>query len=139
MKMHWKISATLVSVLALCAWGCSSDQVESGAEATAKGLDKAGGAIESAGAAAGHKLEEVGKGTKAEKAAETAGAMLEKGGEKTHEVLDKAGDKIKETAPKVGKAVENAGEKIKEGAKDLKVKAGELINKGKDAVSGKKD
>jgi hypothetical protein len=141
-----KVSAALVPALAMLAWGCSSDQVESGAESTAKGLDRAGGAVESVSKAARHKLEDAAKGTKVENAVDSAGAMIEKGGVKTHEVLDAAGQKVKQAAPAVGKAVERAGEKFKEGVKEvkdkageLKEKAGELIQKGKDAVSGKKD
>jgi ElaB/YqjD/DUF883 family membrane-anchored ribosome-binding protein len=146
MNLHQRVSATLVSAFALFAGGCTGDQVESGADATARGLDKAGGAVESVSKSARHKLEDAAQGTKVEKAADSAGAMIEKGGVKTHEALDAAGEKIKDVAPKVGQAVEHAGDKLKEVAKEtkekageLKEKAGELLQKGKDAVSGKKD
>ncbi len=46
MKLHQKLVAPVACALALVLWGCNSEQVESGAEATAKGLDKAGDAIE---------------------------------------------------------------------------------------------
>ena len=68
MRLHRKLTAILAASLALVVWGCNSDQVESGAEATAKGLDKAGGAIENAGEKLGKKLEHAGEGTKLEKA-----------------------------------------------------------------------
>ena len=47
----------------------------------ARGLDKAGGAIESAGKSVGDKIKESGAGTKLEGAAATTGNVLEKGGE----------------------------------------------------------
>jgi hypothetical protein len=125
--------------MALVMWGCNSDQVESGAESTAKGLDKAGGGFEKVGKVLGKKIENAGEGTKLEGAANATGHMLEKGGEGTHKMLDKAGDKIKDAAPKVGEMVDkagvkikDAGDKIKEGAKDLKDKATNALSKDKD-------
>lgn len=153
MRLHRKLTAVLAASLALVVWGCNSEQVESGADATARGLDKAGGAMENAGKKLGDKLEHAGEGTKLERAAHATGVGLEKAGEKTHEVLDKAGEKIKDAAPAVGKAVDKAGEKIKdiehkvadkakdlgksikEEASDLKEKAGEKIKDLKDKAS----
>jgi hypothetical protein len=153
MRNYRKSTAILAASLALVVWGCNSEQVESGADSAAKGLDKAGGAMETAGKKLGDKIEHAGVGTKLENAAAATGAGLEKAGEKTHEVLDKAGDKLKDAAPAVGKAVENAGEKlkdlehkavdkakdlgktIKEEASDLKEKAGEKLKDLKDKAS----
>jgi hypothetical protein len=150
MRLHRKLTAILAASLALVVWGCNSEQVESGAEATAKGLDKTGGALESAGKKLGDKIEHAGEGTKLEKAANATGAGLEKAGEKTHDALDAAGDKIKEAAPAVGKAVDKAGEKIKDmehkavdKAKDLgkaiKEEAGDLKEKAGDKLKELKD
>jgi hypothetical protein len=143
MRLHQKLVAPLACALALVLWGCNSEQVESGADSTAKGLDKAGGAIERGTGNLGKKIEHAGEGTKLEGAANATGHMLEKGGEGTHKVLDKAGDKIIDAAPGVGKAVDKAGDKIKdlkektvEGAKNLgekiKDKASDVLNKDKD-------
>src|ERR1022692_3099823 len=121
MKLHQKVVAPLACALALVLWGCNSEQVESGAESTAKGLDKTGGAVENVGNKLGQKLENAGKDTKLEGAANATGHMLEKGGEGTHKMFDKAGDKIRDVAPAVGKAIDKAGDKIK----DLEDKAGD--------------
>jgi hypothetical protein len=149
MKLHLKLVAPLACAMALVVWGCNSEQVESGAESTAKGLDKAGGGFERVGKTLAKKVENAGEGTKLEGAANATGHMLEKGGEGTHKVLDKAGDKIKDAAVPVGKMVDkagekikDAGEKIKEEVKDLKDKAGKALNKDmdkdKDAVPAPK-
>ena len=45
MKLHRKVATLLAAPLALFLWGCSGDDVESGADATVRGLDKAGNAI----------------------------------------------------------------------------------------------
>ena len=136
MRLHRKMAALLGSSLALFVWGCTGDQVEDGADATARGLDKGGMVIESAGKAAGHKITDAGAGTKLEGAAKVTGNALETGGEKTHEILDKAGDKLKDVAPSVGKAVDKAGEKIK----DLESKAGDkLKDAGAKIKEGAKD
>ena len=115
MKLHRGIAALLASALALVVWGCTGEQVENSADATARGLDKGGRAIESAGQSAGQSIKNAGTGTKLENAAATTGNALDKGGEKTHELMDKAGDKIKDAAPAVGRAVDKAGEKVKDG------------------------
>ena len=120
MWKHRTLAAVAASSLGLFAWGCNSEQVETGAEATAKGLGKVGAAAESGGKAAGEKIKEAGAGTRFEKAADKTGEVMEKGGEKTKEVLDKAGEKVKEAGKSVGQAVDKAGEKLKD-AKDKAV------------------
>src|SRR5271157_2183263 len=114
--------------LAITAWGCNGDQIESGVKTTGTKLEKAGGAIESGTKSLGEKIKETGTGSKLEGAASTTGAVIEKGGEKTRDVLDKTGGKLKEVAPAAGKAVDKAGEKLKE----LKDKAGEKLKELKD-------
>jgi hypothetical protein len=127
--------------LTLALWGCNSEQIESGANSTATGLSKAGGAIESGSKNLGDKLKESGSGTKLEGAAASTGRVIEQGGEKTREVLDKAGDKLKEAAPAAGKAIDKAGDKLKEVGqktsselKELKEKAGEAVDKAGDKL-----
>jgi len=155
MRIQRKMAAVLGSSLGLFLWGCTGDQVESGADATARGLGKGGGAVESAGKSVGAKLEHTGEGTKFEKVTKATGAAIERGGEKTHELLNKGGEKIKEAAPAVGRAVDKAGEKlkdletktvdklkdagskIKEEAKDLGEKAGEKLKDLKEKTGEK--
>src|SRR5271165_2238220 len=79
--------------LAVAAWGCNGDQIESGVKTTGAKLEKAGGAIESGTKSLGEKIKETGTGSKLEGAAATTGAVIEKGGEKTREVLDTTGEK----------------------------------------------
>jgi hypothetical protein len=156
MKRYQRTSALLASSVALVLWGCSGEQVESGSNATGRGMERAGGTIQSAGKTAGQKLKEVGAGTRAEKVTNATGAMLGTGGEKTHELLEKGGEKLKDLGVSAGKAVDKAGEKIKEigetageklkdlkekggeKVKDLKEKAGKLLNK-KEGDSKDKD
>jgi hypothetical protein len=153
MRLHQKMTALLAASLALVLWGCNSEQVETGAEKAAEGLEKAGAATESVGSKLGKKIENAGEGTKLEGAANATGAGVEKAGEKIHDGATALGDKAKEVAPSVGKAVENAsdklkdiehkvvdkakdlGAKVKEEAKDLKEKAGDKIKDLKDKAS----
>jgi hypothetical protein len=128
MNHRIRLSIALSLPLAITAWGCSGEQIESGVKTTGTSLEKAGGAIESGAKGLGEKIKETGAGSKLEGAAATTGSVIEKGGEKTHEVLDKTGEKLKEVAPAAGKAVDKAGEKLK----DLKEKAGEKLKELKD-------
>src|SRR5271157_315803 len=114
--------------LAITAWGCNGEQIESGVKTTGTKLEKAGGAIESGTKSLGEKIKETGTGSKLAGAASTTGAVIEKGGEKTRDVLDKTGEKLKEVAPAAGKAVDKAGDKLK----DLKDKAGPELKDLKD-------
>jgi hypothetical protein len=151
MRLHQRMTPLLSASLALVLWGCNSEQVETGADKAANGLEKGGAAVESAGSKLGQKIEHAGAGTKLEGAANATGAGIEKAGEKIHDGATALGDKAKEVAPAVGKAVEstsdkikelehkaadgakNLGTKIKEEAKDLKEKAANALNKDKDA------
>ena len=76
------VAYVLAGSLAMVLTGCSGEDVEKAADATGRGMERTGGAIESGGHSAGKKLEDMGKGTKVEKATEATGHMLEKGGEK---------------------------------------------------------
>lgn len=131
MKLNHRLSSLFASCVALVLWGCSGEQVESGAEATANGMHKVGGALEHAGAATGKKLEDVAKGSKVEGAADAVAHGLEKGGEKAHAGLDKAGDKLKEASVPAGKMVDKAADKIK----DVGKKVGEEIKELKDKAT----
>src|SRR5580698_10334586 len=102
MRLHQKLASLMAASLSLVLWGCNSDQVESGAEKTANGLESAGKAVESGGHKLGAKIEHAGEGTKLENAAKATGSGVEKAGEKIHDAATAVGDKAREVAPKVG-------------------------------------
>jgi hypothetical protein len=146
MRLHQKMTPLLAASLALVLWGCNSDQIESGTDKAAQGLEKGGAAVESVGNKLGKKLEHAGEGTKLEGAANATGAGIEKAGEKIHDAATAVGDKAKEVAPAVGKAVDKAGEKIKDieqkvgdKAKDLGAKIKEEAKDLKDKATGTAD
>ncbi len=147
-KMRVRATFSLLLMpLAMVLWGCGGEQVESGANATARGMERVGGAMESAGNAVGHRLEEAGKGTKLEKVTTATGSALEAGGEKTHQVLgvsagkavDKAGEKIKQMEKTAGEKLKDLKEKAGEKLGELKEKAGELKEKTAEELKVLKD
>jgi hypothetical protein len=78
MRPSGRIGGLLASSFALVLWGCTGDQVENSAEATAKGFENVGKTVESAGKSVGTKIEHAGEGTKLEGAAEATGKAIER-------------------------------------------------------------
>ena len=118
-KIRLGIAPTLP--LAITAWGCNGEQIESGAKATAKGLERAGRRHRVGHQEPGREAQGNRHGLEARRGRGHDRRGHREGGEKTREVLDKTGEKLKEVAPAAGKAVDKAGEKLSE----LKDKAGE--------------
>jgi len=91
--------------LAITAWGCNGQQIESGVKTTGTKLEQAGGAIKDA--------------------APAAGKAVDKAGEKLKDLKDKVGPEIKDLEHKAGQLEQKAGEKLK----SLEDKAKDFINR----------
>src|SRR5271166_2207301 len=106
MNRQIRMGVVLLGPLALTAWGCSGEQIESGTKATATGIEKTGQAIESGSKRLGENIKDSGTGSKLE------------------DLKDQAGDKLKELKEQAGDLEKKAGEKLK----DLGEKAKEVID-----------
>ena len=92
MKRQIGLGIALALPLAITAWGCNGEQIESGVKSTGTNLEKAGGAIEKA-PRAWETNQGIRHGLQARRRCGDDRRGDEKSGEKTREVLDKTGEK----------------------------------------------